>query len=115
MEPPVPGGGGGTLQEPTVDPVGMTHMDPTQQSPLIVHPPPEETQLVEEHRSCPFASGTHGTPLQQSSADAHVSPALRQVVPRPLQRGTPSASSWHTPELPTPAQQSLRADEMLQA
>jgi hypothetical protein len=64
-------------------------------------------------RSAPVESGTQRAPLQQSAADAHVSPVWRQPVPSPLQRGTPSASSWHTPELPTPAQQSFRADEML--
>jgi hypothetical protein len=63
----------------------------------------------------PVPSGTQGAPSQQSAADAHVSPPGRHVVPRPLQRGTPSASSWHTPELPTPAQQLFRADETPQA
>lgn len=51
--------------------------------------------------------------LQQSMADEQMAPPCKQVSPSPLQRGTPSISSWHTPELPTPAQQSLRADETL--
>ncbi len=60
-------------------------------------------------------SGTQGIWLQQSMADAQMAPPAKQVVPSPLQRGTPSMSSWQTPELPTPSQQSLRADEMLHA
>jgi hypothetical protein len=70
--------------------------------------PPSVTVM---HRSVPCASGTHGTSLQQSSAEAQVSPACRQVSPRPLNRGTPSGSSWQTPELPTPAQQLLRDED----
>jgi len=62
----------------------------------------------------PVASGTQGRLSQQSSAEAHVSPDLRHVVPRPLQRGTPSGSSWHTPLLPTPAQQLFADDETSQ-
>jgi len=59
-------------------------------------------------------SGTQGIWLQQSMADEQMAPPAKHVVPSPLQRGTPSMSSWQTPELPTPAQQSLRADETLQ-
>jgi hypothetical protein len=101
------------LQVPRVEPSSVTHSEPRQQSPEIVHDPPADTQLVVAQCSMPCASGTHGESLQQSSAEAHVSPALRQVSPRPLQRGTPSRSSWHTPEFPGAAQQSFRADEML--
>ena len=59
-------------------------------------------------------SGTQGISLQQSMADEQITPPAKHVVPSPLQRGTPSMSIWHTPELPTPAQQSLRAEEMSQ-
>jgi hypothetical protein len=47
-------------------------------------------------------------------ADEQIAPPVKHVVPSPLQRGTPSISSWQTPELPTPAQQSLRAEDTLQ-
>ena len=59
-------------------------------------------------------SGTQGIWLQQSMADEQVPPPAMHVVPRPLQRGIPRTSSWHTPELPTAAQQSLRAEETVQ-
>ena len=102
---------------PRVDPAAVTQVDPGQQSPLMVHPPPEDTHLGplsdDRHRSRPDPSGTHGAPPQQSAADAHVSLALRQAVPSPLHLGTPSASSSHTPELPTPPQQSFLAEELL--
>jgi hypothetical protein len=82
---------------------------------VIVQLPPAAAQLSALQRSTPWLSAVHGLLSQQSSADAQVSPAARQVLPRPLQRGTPNRSSWHTPELPGAAQQSLREDEMLQA
>jgi hypothetical protein len=119
--PPVPevggggGGGGGVLQVPVTEPSVVTQLEPRQQSPVIVQLPPAATQLSAAQRSTPLSSAVHGLLSQQSSADAQVSPAARQVLPRPLQRGTPNRSSWHTPELPGAAQQSLREDEMLQA
>jgi hypothetical protein len=91
----------------------MMQLEPTQQSPVTVHDPPLETQLEGEQRRTPALSATQGRSSQQSSADAQVSPPARQESPRPLQRGTPSLSSWHTPEFPGAAQQSLRAEEML--
>jgi hypothetical protein len=115
--PPSPGGGGLVFPHvPTVEPIGRMHVFPGQQSPLMVHGPDCGTQLVppsggEKHRKTPVPSGTHGTSLQQSSAEAQVSPASRHSSPRPLHRGTPSGSSWHTPEFPTPAQQLLRDDD----
>lgn len=113
--PPLPPGvPGGTLQVPCKDPGLVTQLDPRQQSPVIVQPPPAATQLDAPQCSAPPASATHGRSSQQSSADAHVSPAARHLSPSPLQRGTPSRSSWHTPEFPGAAQQSLRADEMSQ-
>jgi hypothetical protein len=73
---------------PTVDPVGVTHTYPLQQSALIVHDWPGIRQTgppsgISVHRRRPVPSGTHGTPLQQSAADAHVSPVLRHPPPRP--------------------------------
>jgi hypothetical protein len=95
------------------------HIAPTQQSALMVHDPLTGTQVgpaseLTMQRRTPTESGTQGVPLQQSAAEAQVSPAWRQGPPA-LQRGTPSASSWQAPELPTAPQQSSRADEMLHA
>jgi hypothetical protein len=65
------------------------HAYPLQQSPLIVHDCPGMRQTgpppsgISAQWRAPVESGTHGTPLQQSAADAHVSPVLRHVVPRP--------------------------------
>jgi len=71
---------------PLVEPGAVMHMDPTQQSPLIVHEPPVGMQTPPSgpcrQRRTPVASGTHGTRSQQSADDAHVSPVLRHV-PRP--------------------------------
>jgi hypothetical protein len=120
----VPGGGVGMPQIPWVEPIGWMQVEPTQQSPLIEHGPPEGThdegtppseEIVGE-KQCkrPVLSGTQGIWLQQSMADEQVPPPCTHVVPSPLQRGTPRKSSWQTPELPTPAQQSLRAEELPQ-
>ena len=73
---------------PTSDPVGVTQTYPLQQSPLMVHDWPGVLQIgpasgTPAHRSAPVESGTHRAPLQQSAADAHVSPALRHPPPRP--------------------------------
>jgi hypothetical protein len=92
---------------------------PAQQSALMVQPPPDGTQMgpppsgVIRQRSCPVLSGTQSAPLQQSPEKEQVSPLCRQVPPP--QRGTPNGSSWQTPELPTPLQQLLGADETTQA
>jgi hypothetical protein len=59
----------------------------------MVQEPPRMTQPGPPQRKTPWLSGTHGAMLQQSACDAHVSPIMRQSVPMPLQRGTPSASS----------------------
>jgi hypothetical protein len=113
-EPPAPGGGGGMLQVPFVEPRGSTQVDPGQQSALMLHDPPAGTHAEVKQRSMPESSGTHGAPLQQSLEDAHSSPVLRQAE-RPLQRGTPSLSSWQQSLLAMQPQQSLRADEIAQA
>jgi hypothetical protein len=51
---------------------------PAQQSAFEVQAPFEGTQAVAPHTSCPVPSGTHGVPLQQSAAVAHVAPVARQ-------------------------------------
>ena len=119
LEPPVPVGGGGVdeVQEPTVEPGSRWHRPPGQQSPLIVQLPPDGTQFPppSKQRSAPLSSGTHGTWLQQSAAEAHTSPAAWQS-PTPKQRGTPKASSLHINDLGVSGpQQSERAEELLQA
>jgi hypothetical protein len=96
-----PSGKGGVVVEPQVPevlPTGRTQVPPGQQSALTVQPPALGTQAGSpgggmKQRSTPCASGVHGTSLQQSSAEAQVSPASRHSAPRPLQRGTPSVSS----------------------
>ena len=113
--PPVPGICG-TPHVPDVEPIEMTQEVPGQQSPLIVHDPREATQAVFAHTRFPVASRTQGTLLQQSEEDAHACPAAWHVVPRPLHRGMPSVSSWHTPPLlPSPPQQFADAEDTLQA
>ena len=113
------GGGGGGAQVPEVDPGGTWHTLPAQQSAVTVQPPPDGMHTGPPpsrpiaQRSCPVLSGTQGTPLQQSPVKAHVSPPGRHVPPP--QRGKPNGSSWHTPELPTPAQQLFGADETTHA
>jgi hypothetical protein len=74
--PPVPTGGGGGVQLPTVEPGMRSHRPPGQQSPLIVHAPAIGTHLAAPQWSAPLASGTHGRLSQQSAASAQVSPAL---------------------------------------
>ena len=99
----VPGGTVGTPQIPCVDPMGWMQVDPMQQSPLIEHTPPLGTQAEgtppstldtggAKQRRRPVPSGTQGIWLQQSMADEQIAPPARHVVPRPLQRGTPSMS-----------------------
>ncbi len=113
--PPVPPPPVSPPQVPTVEPGARRQMLPGQQSALMVQEAPDFSQTLEPQRKTPSLSGTQGVLLQQSSVEAQVSPGLRQVSPRPLQRGMPSGSSWQTPPLaPRPPQQSARADEMLQ-
>ena len=113
------GGGGGGAQVPEVDPGCWWQTPPAQQSAVTVQLLPVGTQIGPPpsrpimQRSWPVLSGTHGTPLQQSPVKAHVSPPGRHAPPP--QRGTPKRSSWHTPELPTPAQQLFGADETTHA
>jgi len=104
-------------QVPTVDPGATKHSVPVQQSPLIVHEPPGGAHVPPVmQRSAPEASGTQGTSSQQSAAEAQLSPPTRQLLPSPLQRGTPSWSVSQMPPLaPSPPQQSARAEEMLHA
>lgn len=107
-----PGGGGGVVvdppHEPTVDPGGMLHAMPAQQSAVVVHVPPAWMQ-VPPHTSLPLPSGVQGRP-QQSALDAHALPVCAfgsvQSISAMRQRGMPSESClqvffWRT----LPAQQ----------
>ena len=117
---PLSGGGGVmTPHLPCVLPCDTMQFVPGQQSPVMVQLPPAGTQIVPpsgtfKQRSCPVSSGTHGTLLQQSPVNAHVSPPLRQV-PIPWHRGTPSGSRTQASGSPTAPQQLLGAVEMLHA
>jgi hypothetical protein len=106
---------GGTLQVPFVEPSGATHVEPRQQSPLMVQEPPAGMHGAPEHRSTPIASATHGAWSQQSSEDAQVSPDFRHSPPSALHRGTPRRSSWQQSLLAMHPQQSFRAEEIAQA
>ena len=114
------GGGGGGAQVPDVDPGGRWQVLPAQQSAVTVQLPPDGMHTGPPpsrpiaQRSCPVLSRTQGTLLQQSPENAQMSPPGRHVPPPP-QRGSPKGSSWHTPELPTPAQQLFGADETTHA
>ena len=77
--------GGGTgvppPQTPKVEPMGWMQVSPVQQSAFTVQVPSVGTHVVVlpsgglKQRRVPVLSGMHGTLLQQSAADAHVSPA----------------------------------------
>lgn len=78
--PPAPestGGGVGAWQMPWVEPGGITHEVPTQQSAVVVHEPPVWTHEVAPHTKAgwpPAGFGTHGV-LQQSADEAQAVPA----------------------------------------
>jgi hypothetical protein len=74
-----PFGGGGAPQVPTVPPGGTVHGRPAQQSPLVVHAPPDGEQ-VEPQRRTPEESGKHGAPPQHSDENVH-------CWPTPMQHG----------------------------
>jgi hypothetical protein len=113
----VPEGGGGVVvveppHDPTVDPGGMLHAMPAQQSAVVVQPPPDGMHAP-PHTSAPLAFGVHGRP-QQSALDAQALPVnaagLVQSISAMRQRGMPSesclqVSAWIT----LPAQQSALA------
>ena len=80
-------------QVPTVEPGARRQTLPGQQSALMVQEAPDFSQTPEPQRKTPSISGTQGVLLQQSSVEAQVSPGLRQLSPKPLQRGMPSGSS----------------------
>jgi hypothetical protein len=66
-------------QMPWVDPGARMHSLPGQQSPLMVHVPPTGTHFGPPSGGCmqrntPCWSGTQGRLLQQSIAEAQVSP-----------------------------------------
>jgi hypothetical protein len=95
----------------------MMQLNPGQQSPLYVQPPPASTQVTVggAHLKTPLSSGTQGTGSQQSAAEAQVSPVIRHVL-RPLQRGMPKPSSSQTPcFLLMSPQQLFETDDTLQA
>ena len=69
-------------QVPYVWPGENTQVAPLQQSAVEVHIPLIATQEVAPQWRRPLASGTHGRPLQQSPANAQVSP-LMWHAPRP--------------------------------
>ena len=116
----MPGGGVLTLHVPRVEPTGTVQWLPVQQSASTVHAPVVGMQATPPsgafaaHTSVLFGPGTHGLPLQQSPVYAHVSVGFLHAV-IVWQRGTPTGSSWHAPELPGAPQQSSRDDEMLHA
>jgi hypothetical protein len=82
----------------------------------MVQLPPLGTQTPSvRQRKAPLPSGTQGTLLQQSAAEAQTSPRSWHS-PTPRQRGTPKASSLHMSALGVSGpQQSERAEELLQA
>jgi hypothetical protein len=87
---------------------------PGQQSPLVVHPPPQATQLLVLQRNggLPPALGTHGFPLQQSALVAQAAPPSWQLWS--AHRGTPRLSGAHAVFLlPRPAQQSWFALQLV--
>src|SRR5688572_13802403 len=69
------------LHVPMVEPGGRMQMLPGQQSPLMLHEPARGTHGPLPQRRTPMLSGTQGVRLQQSAADAHVSPDTRQSSP----------------------------------
>jgi len=80
--PPVPLFGG-VLHTPEIEPGARRQLPPGQQSPSIVQLLPAGTHFgpvpTFEQVNLPEASGVHGTLLQQSAADAQLSPASRQA------------------------------------
>ena len=92
------GGGGGVFVEPPhvpiVDPGGMLHAMPAQQSAVVVHPPPDGMHAPPQ-TSAPLEFGVQGRP-QQSALDAHVLPVnadgFVQSISAMRQRGMPSES-----------------------
>ncbi len=89
---------------PVVEPPGMLHVSPEQQSAEVVHAPPAITHAA------PHLPLTHGSP-QQSALLAHVMPTLlcgfeQSMLWSTPQRGIPSESWWHVSNCCTlPAQQ----------
>src|SRR5581483_3589733 len=102
----VGGGGAGLVQVPLTEPGGTTQVSPLQQSALVVHRPPCITHMAPQC-SAPFASGTHGSPLQQSVENEQLPPACTQLPTR-LQRGMPTLSGLQQSLVEMHAQQSLR-------
>jgi hypothetical protein len=66
--------GGAARHVPVVEPGGIEHSPPAQQSAVVVHTPLVGTQLIAPQCRWPMPSGTQGTPLQQSADDAQLPP-----------------------------------------
>jgi len=103
------------VQLPLISPTfALWHVDPLQQSASTVQMPLLGMQAEDEHLKVPALSGTHGLPSQHIPVYAHVSPGFLHTPG--LQRGTPTASSWHPPLIaPMAPQHDADADEMLHA
>ena len=88
-------------QMPLLAPGGIVQGVPGQQSEVLVHEPPVDTQVVPHTKPVPAGLGTQGLP-QQSALEAHAVPAgggpltLQSKSEATMQRGTPSASCWQT-------------------
>ena len=67
-------GAGGATQLPIVEPGGMVHKPPAQQSAVVVQVPLDGTQLIDPQCRWPVPSGTQGDRSQQSAADAQAPP-----------------------------------------
>lgn len=73
-------GGGGARQLPIVEPGGMLHRPPAQQSAVVVQVPLVGTHAIVPQCRWPVPSGTQGVPLQQSAAEAHAPPEGTQAA-----------------------------------
>src|SRR5579862_5984703 len=91
---------------PASEPGGTEQLSPVWQSLLVVHDPPQPCGIV-PHFKLPFASGTQGSPLQQSPLNEQVPPAGTHVVSA-LQRGMPVLSGTQHDLVLMHAQQSAR-------
>jgi hypothetical protein len=95
---------GGRPQIPRVEPGGIVHGNPGQQSAVVVQVPPLPTQIPPHTNGgappsgVKFGLGTHGRP-QQSALVEHfcptATPASLQGCAFIVQRGIPRMSCWH--------------------
>jgi hypothetical protein len=113
---PPSGGGLHGPQIPAVVPCPMMHVEPAQQSALIVQPPQVGTHFPPpKQTNCgvpPAGFGTHGSPLQQSALVEQAWPAATHMAP--AHRGTPTLSCRHVSIVSQlPAQQSHDALQLI--